>query len=454
MILVIRIFGAETWGKIIYYYSIAGLYSVFADLGLSQAYSKFLASDDDERDISTFLFLKALLIVVTFVVFSGAYFLKLRYGQLDGQLLWLVFGVLIAELVSQFFTMTFVGKRDFKYYSGVEIIAALIALAYTLFVCFVKPDLYLLAASKFVLPLITILGGVVYFHKKKLPYFSSLTRVGFRKYFSYSLPIAFSSIVGRFLSHFDKIALGSLIGLKEVGFYQVAMRCYGMFDRLIKPVTNTMFTEIAHRVANVPGFFHKKFQDLRQVLSFCSGLLTICLVFGSGFVVETIFGIENVRAGFILKFLGLSIVARLFWRPYSHIIYAIEKHKLIAMLDPLTAVVTVGLYYLLIPMNISGVNIGAAALPMAEFVVWIFPVGFLRLFILRHHFGNIGAGLLLVKVGLPLAVIIVAGYFVNYSVFALLPAVVVFIIVEIYFGILTKARLQELMMPFRGVIGR
>ncbi len=56
-ILVVRIFGVKIYGNIAYYYSLAGVLSLFADLGISTAYNKFLASDDNSRDISTYMFL-------------------------------------------------------------------------------------------------------------------------------------------------------------------------------------------------------------------------------------------------------------------------------------------------------------------------------------------------------------------------------------------------------------
>ncbi len=454
IILIIRIFGVSTWGKVVYYYSVAGLYTIFADFGFSQAYSKFLAADDKPEDISTFLFFKFLFTIFTLAIFFGAYFFKFRHSDFDVALLFSVFGVLLAELAAQFFTLTFVGRRDFVYYSVVEILASLLVFVYVLFVCFVMPNIYMLAVSKAILPLVTVVGGLIYFRRNGLSYFLPLRLSDIRRYFSYAFPIAFSSVLGRFLSYFDKVALGSLLGVSEVGIYQIALRCYAFFDKLIKPVTNTMFTEIAHRISNVPDFFHKKFQDLLQVLNFFGGLLAICLVFGSSFVVVGIFGIENIRAAFILKFLVFSIVSRLFWRPYSHVIYSIEKHRLIALIEPFGAVVMISLYYLLIPLDISGIKFGAAALPISEFTAWLLPAGFLRIIVLKRHFGVIGLRSLLVRIYCPLAFIFVVGYFLDYSVIALLPALAVFTAVEIYLGILTKARWIELTKPFCKVFSR
>lgn len=449
LILIIKTFGTEAWGRVTYYYSLAGIFSILTDLGFSTAYNKFLASEDNPRNITTFLFFKVLLIAGYAVTFVSVYFLKFRDGQTDTRLLWIVFVVLMLELMAQFFTATLVGKRDFAYMSISEIVASIVLFAYTLFICFVRPNIYVLASTKMVLPLVTIIWGIAYFQKKKIAWFSLPARAEIMKYVSFAMPIAFSTISGNFISYADKLVLGKLMGVNEVGLYQVAQRCYAAIDRLIKPVTNTMFTEIVHRIANVPDFFHKRFQDLVQILSFFSGIFAIVLIFGSTFVVAAVFGAENIRSAFILKFFSLSVVLRLFWRPYTNVIFAIEKHRFVTMVEPLGVLMMIGCYYLLIPAKISGTSVGAAALPISEFIMCFIPTGILKLFVLKRHFGTLGITKLLTGVWIPLAAIVFVGYFFNYSIFLLPIALLLFVGAEFYMGILTKDRFDDLMLPIR-----
>lgn len=451
LILIVRTFGSEVWGRVTYYYSLAGVLSILADLGVSTAYTKFQASEDNPREAAIFLFFKVLLILGYAIVFAAAYFFKFRDGQTDAKLLWVMFAVIMLELISQYFIATLAGKRDFAYMSIAEIAAAIALFVYTLFACFVKPDIYVLAASKTVLPLVTIIWGVAYFKKKEIIWFSMPTRAEIMKYVSFSAPIAVSTILGNFISYADKLVLGKLMGLNEVGLYQIAQRCYAGIDKFLKPVTNTLFTEIVNRIANVPDYFHKRFQDLVQLLGFLSGVLVIILIFSSTFVVNAFFGAENIRSAFILKFCAFSVVTRLFWRPYATVIYAIEKHRLVTIVSILGIFVMIGFYYLLIPAKIFDVYIGAAALPIAEFIASLIPSGILMLFLLKRHFGTLGIKKSLTGVWIPLAAIIFAGYFFDYSIILLPVALGLFIAIEFYFGILTRGRLDDLIRPVRKV---
>jgi len=450
-IFIIRVFGREVVGSIAYCYGLAGLFSLFGDLGLSTTYNKFLASEDDPRDISVFLFLKSILLLIYTLIFFSAYFLKLRYYDLDSRLLLIGFGVILSDLVSQLFSSTLVGKRDFLFLSRAEITGSVVLCVYNLFVCFFIPNKYLLAANLIVFRLVIVSGGIFYFYKHNLFVLPRPQWKDIKKYFNYTLPITFSSISGRFIIYIDKILLGKLLGMSELGLYEIASRCYNALDRIVKPVTSTLFTEIVHRVANTTSFFHKKFRDIIHTLSFFGSTLALILIFASGPVIICFFGAENLRSAFILKFFALNIVARLLWRPYEHVIYAIEKHKLLLYLAPLNLAIRIAGYYFLIPLTISGVPVGAIALPITEFIVWFFPTGLVRSCILKKEYGNIYILEMLLKIWLPTAALIAIGHFLNYSLFVFAPIYVLFLVIEYYLGVLTKDRWNSLVEPIRSV---
>lgn len=453
-IFIIKIFGSEVVGNIAYYCSIAGAISLFADLGLSTAYNKFLAADDDPRDISTFLFLKIGLILIYVLIFLLAYNLKLKNNDIDNTLLFIGFAFILCDLISQLFTSTMVGKRNFVFLSRIEVVAAVFLCVYNLFVCFVAPKVYLLAANMIVSRLVIISGGIFYFYKYRLVKLHRLEWQTVKKYVNYALPIAFSSVVGRLTSHIDKVLLGRFIGMTELGLYQIAFRCYSIMDKVIKPVTSTMFTEIVHRITNVPGFFHKKFRDIVHILNFSAAALALMLIFISTPLVTCFFGIDNIRGSFILKFFALSVLARLFWRPYNHVIYAIEKHKIILYMEPLSLIMMIACYYFLIPLKINEFYLGAAALPLTEFILWFFPAGVLRVWILKKKYGRLHIDVIALKIWLPLAICVVIGYLFNYSIFVLAAVLPLFLVVEYYFNILTKERWDDLTKPFKAVLSK
>ena len=374
--------------------------------------------------------------------------MKFKNSEIDSKLLLIAFVVIIFELVSEIFTAAMNGKRDFYYLSKLEIISSVVLCAYNFFVCIFVPNKYFLAANLVVWRFVLIAGGVLYFYQKKLFKFGSIDWVTAKKYFNYSAPIAFSSIVSRFTAHVDKIFVGKFVGMAELGLYKIALHCYSMIDKLIKPVTSTMFTEIVHRINNSPSFFHKKFRDLVQILNVSAGILTLTLIFLSNTVVSLCFGAENIRSAFILKFTALSIIGRLFWRPYVHAIYAIEKHKLIMYLGPLDMLVMIACYSLLMPLRIGEFYLGSAALPLTEFIIFIFPAGILRIWILKKEYGNIHMFETILKIWIPLIVLITIGYLLEFSIFIFPILLLVFVAVEFYFNIITKERCNALIKPF------
>jgi O-antigen/teichoic acid export membrane protein len=450
-IFIIRVFGREVVGSIAYCCGLAGLFSLFGDLGLSTTYNKFLASEDNPRDISVFLFLKSILLIIYTLIFFSAYFLKLRYYDLDNGLLLIGFGVIFSDLVSQLFSSTFVGKRDFLFLSRVEIAGSVFLCVYNIIVCFLFPNKYLLAANMIIFRMIIILGGMLYFYKRNLLRLPRPRWQDVKRHLDYSLPIAFSSIIGRLTSYIDKVLLGRFVGMNELGLYEIASRCYNALDKLIKPVTSTLFTEIVHRIANTPSFFREKFRDIIHTLSFFGSTLALILIFASSPVVICFFGAENLRSAFILKFFALVIMAKLIWRPYEHVIYAIEKHKLILYLSPLNMVIRMAGYYFLIPLTILDIPVGAIALPITEFIVWFFPAGLVWASILKKEYGTIYILETFLKIWLPTAILIAISYFFNYSLFVFAIIYVLFLMIEYYLGVLTKNRWNSLIEPIRSV---
>ncbi len=448
-ILIVRTFGIEVIGHIAYYYSLAGVFSLFTDLGVTTAYNKFLASEEKPEDIITYLLLKFFLIAIYVLIFFSAYFLKFSKSDVDSKLLFILFACVVFDLIAQVFTATFVGRRDFLSLSKLEIASSVLLFVYNLVVCLLIKSKYFLAANRVIFSLAIIVGGLLYFYRNKLLKPIRPRRSDIKKYVNYSLPMAFSSAVSLFTNHIDKLLLGRFIGMSELGLYQIASICYSKFDRFVKPVTSTMFTEIVHRIASVPSFFHKRFRDLVQILSFSGGVLALSLLFLSTPLITCFYGAENVRSAFILKFFALALLAKSFWRPYNHVIFAIEKHKLILYLEPLSLIVTVACYYFLIPLRIGDFHLGAAALPLTEFIIWFFPAGLLRIWILKKQYGNLHMLETFLKIWLPLAVLVVIGHLFKYSAFVFSITFVVFFIAGYYFNVLTKDRCSELLKPFK-----
>ena len=453
-IFIVRILGVEVIGKIAYYYGIIGMFTLFSDLGSGTAYMKFLASDDSHgQDIAGYFYIKTGLIAVFCLLAWGLYQWRYSSSSLDTNLFIIAFVATITDLISQLFTNTLLGHRKFVFLSKVEILGSSILFFYNIIICFLFPSLYLLALNMVIMPLCVIMGGIYYFYTNQLSFFEIPRKATLVKYFRYAYPLAFSSMVGLFSTHFEKVIIGRLIGMKELGFYRLALGIFSGFDKVIKPVTNTLFTELSFRVGKSADFIQTKFRDLVQTLNMFGGLLAILVIFGSRAAVEVFYGPDNIRAAVILQFFALSIISRLFWRPYRHILFAIEKHHPLAYLSLFEFLLRLGLYYLLIPLTLGGLLIGAIAMPLSEFILWVIPSGIYNITALLKRFETIHVRSIFFRIGMPLGLILLAGSFLNYSVFLLPVFLTLFLFMEYYLDVLTPERWNSLILPVRDFFG-
>ena len=424
--------------------------TIFSDLGTEVAYKKFLSADKPHKqDIAGYIFLKLSLLILFCLIACIAYVLFYQYPSIDKALIFIAFSITLIELSSQFFSNTLSGCRDFVYLSKIEVSASILLFIYNVIICLLFPNIYLLALNMGILPLCLIIAGSYYCIQRKLFFFERPKKTVLIKYFRYSYPILTSSIIGVFISHFEKVILGRLIGMKELGFYRLALGIFSGFDMIIKPITNTLFTELSYRVNQSVDFMKKKFCDLIQTLNMMGAILILFLLFFSKPIVMTFYGSENIRTAVILQFFSLAIISRLFWRPYRHILYAVEAHHPLAYLSVIDLALRLGLYYLLIPLTFKGFFIGAAAIPVIEFILWILPSGVYNLIALIKRFENIHIIGVLSKVWLPLLIFSCVAFLFNFSLYVFPLLFILFLVMEYYLGIITIERWNNIILPVR-----
>ncbi len=452
-IFIVRILGIDIVGQIAYYYGLVGMLTLFTDMGIGTAYMKFMASDNSHgQDIAGYLFLKlgfvALFCLIAWIAFHYFY----KSPSLDKTLFFIAFLITLIEVLSQFFSATLSGIRNFILLSKIEIAGSIILFLYNLFVCLLYPSIYLLALNMAIQPLILIIAGAYHCVRYNVVTFEKPEKETLMKYFRYSYPLAFSSIVGLFTTHFEKVIIGRLIGIKELGFYRLALGIFSGFDRLIKPVTSTLFTELSYRVNRSFDFIKTAFRDLVQTINLIASLLALLLIFTSKPIISLFYGVENIRTAIILQFFALSIISRLFWRPYRHILFAVEAHHPLTYLSIFEFVLRLSLYYFLIPLKVKGIPLGAIAIPLTEFILWIIPTGIYNIIALLQRFESIHIRSVILRIWLPLGLLVFAAAFINFNLFLLPVFFCLFLALEYYLDIFTKERWQTLLSPLYEIV--
>ena len=180
----------------------------------------------------------------------------------------------------------------------------------------------------------------------------------------------------------------------------------------------------------------------------------MCLLFGSRPVVEIFYGAENMRTAFILQFFALSIMSRLFWRPYRHILYAVEAHHPLAYLSVVEVALRLSCYYLLIPLTVKGVSVGAVAIPLTEFILWILPSGLYNIYALLKRFGSVHVMSVVCRIWIPLAVIVIGSALLGFKPYLLPLFLALFLATECLLRVLTRDRLGRMVQPFQKILER
>ena len=450
-VLIVRIFGVKLYGTISYYFSIIGIFSLFSDLGLSRALLKYLAADEEPKQSTTaYLLFKTALSIIFLILIFGAYILKFRDDHtFDRMFLLIAMVVTLSDIYKSAMISIFQGRRDFKDLSIYEIIAQVVMVTHNIFFCVVYKNVYLLACGTIIYNIIVAAGGLRYCLNKNLLVLRWPKKEIWICYIRYALPLCFSTIVGHVMTYLDKILLARLIGVGELGFYNIASNGYKYIESIIRPITLTLYTEIIHEVAAKADFVKMQMRKIVELLNVSAAYIVIGIMFCSVTAITIMYGKHNLRSAYLFMFFSLLVFSKLFWRPYHQIMYALEKHAVYSYLSLLSPPITAGLYYLLIPHHILGFEIGGAAIPFTEFVLWIFPGGLYITFALKKKYRVLHMKRILLFIWLPVVLIIIVGGFFHFALPVLPIALGIFTIVMFYFGILSKERIAQLLVPVK-----
>ena len=445
---VVRSFGAEVIGIIAFYMSIIGVMTCVCDLGLSNTYIKFIADDKyDEKDVmATYFFLK-LLLMITYIVSCLMYVYLINEGM-DQKLILIFFtSFLLANGIQSPLLDICRARREFKIISIVEVTSNIIIFIYTIIICLYFQSMYLIALKYLLLYSLQISLLLVYLARCKSLHIRLPNNHLVKSFFRYARPLALSAFITKIMANADKLILGNLIGMKELGFYDIAKRLFSPVDMLIKPVTTTLFPELLKRMHTSQTFFYNEFREITQTLTCIASLISICLVFLSKPVVELLYGIENIRAAIILSFFSGICITKLLFRPYHHLIYGLELQTIFPYIALFSNIIKLLGYILLIPLKIDNTCIGAIAIPLTNTFIWFFPGGVIIFNKIKHIYHNTHIFETIIKIILPLLLLLYIAYLLNFY-FYLFPFVlIIFLLIQIQLKVITNYKMKKIFNP-------
>ena len=282
---------------------------------------------------------------------------------------------------------------------------------------------------------------IVFLIKNKENFFVLPDKRNIKKFINYATPIAFTTFISNIMSQIDNVLLGNILGMRELGFYDIAKRLFSPVDIVIKSVTSTLYPEILNRMFASKQFFYTDFKQIVHLLTCFGSIMAFFMIFLSKPFVTIIYGIENVKAAPILSFFSGVCIAKLLFRPYHHLIYGLELQKIYLYITPFANLIRVLCYLYFIP------RIGAITFPIIFTLTWIFPGGMVVWKNIRKHYGKTHIAEIALKILFPLCVIIYASYLFNFSIYLFPIAISLFITIQVQLQIITKKKMNTILSP-------
>jgi len=447
-ILIIRVFGTEVVGLIAYYISIFGMLSCLCDLGLSNALTKFISEQKiNEKDLIATYFVLKMILLLNYIVISSIiiYYYK---NTFDIALLFIFFCTfIVGNAIRNPLTSIFMAKRKFKSISKAQVFANITISMYSIILCLFFQNIYLLSIKMLLLYVSESIFVLYYFDQKISDCFILPNRQLIKKYIKFAYPLSLTTIVANIMAYADRFIIGQLIGMKELGFFEIAKRMFSPVDLVIKPVTSTLYPEILKNMLTKKDFFETSFKEIIQILTFVGIIIAMMMVYLSKPFVLIIYGADNFRAAIIFTFFSGLCISKLFLRPYHHLIHGLELQYIYPYITILSSFIRITGYYYLIPMQIHNIQVGSIAIPLINTLTWYIPGGLIVWYHIRKHYYKTYIFETIVKIFLPFISILFIGNYFHFHIYTFPILLLIFIMTQIYFGILSKSKLLMILQP-------
>jgi len=269
-----RILGVENIGKFTYAYSIATYFGMFIHLGLANYGNREIAKvrDNNQKLSKTFLEIYVMQLTMGAIVL-GCYIIYIFYFSTD----FIMSCIMLLYICSAIFSITW-------FYNGLELFKLTVIrnifiklLSIILIYCFVKTrnDIYIYAiimTGDMLLSSI-ILWPIV----KKNVQLQKISFSGVVRHIKPNVILFISVLFVSFYTVLDKIMLGMLSNMKEVGFYENAYKITSIPTMAIASLGTIMLPRISNMLVNGKKEKVKKYNEQSLILS-C--FLSIPISFG------------------------------------------------------------------------------------------------------------------------------------------------------------------------------
>jgi len=222
IIYVARALGATEYGKFTFALAFIALFSVFADLGISQIATREFSQDKEkEKDFSAVLSLKSILTFLTFlIILTGSFFIT--SDVTIRKIIWILAVFTLLNSSSGTIWNFFEARQKMEYESISKIFQSLLITAFGLFVVFNIPSVQNLSWGYLLAGLIALVFLLIFFHFKVSRLDISWDTSIWLKFLSKSWPLAVASFFSAIYAQVNSVMMGYWGQITQTGLYNAA----------------------------------------------------------------------------------------------------------------------------------------------------------------------------------------------------------------------------------------
>ena len=328
VIIAARILGAVEWGTLSYALSLAALFTVIADIGISSVLTRELVKHPDQQSayLSTSFFIKLTLATAAalIIIFIAPYFSQIALSPI----ILLLAGLLVISDNLALFNNALIRSLEKMHLEAAgKIVTQTTILAVGLFVLWYSASAENLALAYLIGSITgaTLIAWLLRHWLKKL--FVGFNKHLAKKILNASWPFALMGMVGGIMLNTDIVMLGWFRSAADIGYYSISQRGILLLYAIPTLITTATFPSLARLAKTNKEDFTKVLSKSLQLIFLLALPITIFGIIASPKLIDLIFGPEYLAATTTLRLLLLTIPISYPAILIGNALFAHEKQK-------------------------------------------------------------------------------------------------------------------------------
>lgn len=359
IIYVVRILGAEEYGKFAFAFSFVSTIAIFSDLGVADiATREFSRNKEKEKDFSDFLTLGLILSAFALLLITiGSFFITSDFDI--RKIIWVLGIFILINSIISIFCSLLRSRQKMEYEAGIRIAQALIMTGAAFFIIFYIPSALNLSYGYLFSNIVIVSAVLALFHF----YFQSIELKYNRDAFQIlkiSWPLSFGFTVGWICLNINSIMLGYFNLLTENGWYNASVRIIyilimfaGLVIRSFYPMLSNFFVSSKERL-------QKSWDYMMRSIIFLTFPMVIGGIVLASKIIYFFYGPEFAPSIQVFKFLTIAAGIIFINLPFSAMLIVADQQKKNFIVIVAGILINIILNVLLIPLyGIHGATVSA-----------------------------------------------------------------------------------------------